>query len=293
MSAPKVAQNVRQGLSRTESTLLSSLSGKRRKIFNLKDIMTELGCSYVYAKEIAKSLLAKKWIIGLRRGIYLIVPLSAGVESKYTEHEFVIGSYIVSPYYIAYWSALNFYNMTEQTPFTVFLATTKRPKSNRTRIVLDTQYKLVTLSKKKFFGFSSVAIGSDMVNISDREKTIADALDHPEYCGGMEEVAKCLWNATRDSISIEKVVNYAQKMDNSTIIKRLGYLLDVLEIRYNSNNDEDNNTNIVYSKMKDAISSGMSIFDPTRSQRKGAYNTKWNLIINISKDSLTRWREEY
>ena len=189
MSAPKYTQNIRQGLSRSESLLLSSLSGKGKKIFALSDIQKELGCSYAYAKDTAKRLVRKKWIIALRRGAYLIVPLSAGAESKYTEHEFVIGSNLVSPYYIAYWSALNFYNFTEQTPFTVFVATTKRAKS---RTILDVNYRFITLDKKKFFGFSSLSLGSDKVNVSDREKTIADALDHTEYCGGISAVAKCL-----------------------------------------------------------------------------------------------------
>lgn len=279
MSASKMTQNVRQGLSRKESLLLSSLSEKGKKIFALRDVVDELSCSYAYAKNLAKTLARKKWITNLSRGTYLIVPLSAGVEAKYTEHEFVIGSHLVSPYYIAYWSALNFYNFTEQTPFTVFMATTKRAKS---RTILDVKYSFITLNKKKFFGFSSTAVGPDRVNVSDKEKTIADALDHPEYCGGMTEITKCLWNA-KDSISYEKILSYAVRMGNLTIIKRLGYLLELLNIVMK----ED-----VVVRMKESISPGMSILDPTM-PHSGRYNTRWNLLVNVSKDSLVRWKEEY
>lgn len=279
MAASKITQNVRQGLSRNESLLLSSLSEKGKKIFALRDVVDDLGCSYAYAKDLAKTLTRKKWIINLRRGTYLIVPLSAGVEAKYTEHEFVIGSHLVSPYYIAYWSALNFYNFTEQTPFTVFIATTKRAKS---RMILDVKYSFITLNKKKFFGFSSTAVGPDRVNISDKEKTLADALDHPEYCGGMAEVAKCFWNA-KDSVSYEKIVSYAERMGNSTIIKRLGYLSETLNVSLKEE---------AVVRMKESISPGMSILDPTM-QRRGRYNTRWNLLVNVSKDSLVRWKGEY
>jgi predicted transcriptional regulator of viral defense system len=281
MTAPKLAETIRQGLSKRESLLLTTLAGRGKKTFTLQDIVAELGSSHSSAKELAKSLARKKWIIKIRRGIYLIVPLSAGTDSKYTEHEFLIASRLISPYYIGYWSALNFYNMTEQTPLTVFVATTKRPEGRRSRIILDTNYRFITVNKKKFFGFSPVSIGTDTVNISDREKAIADALDHPEYCGGIAEVAKCLWN-TRESISIQKIVNYARKMGNMTIIKRLGFLLDALDIK----------TEEVYPRMRNMISSGMSILDPTVRQR-GSYNTKWKLIVNVSVESLTRWREEY
>jgi len=279
MITPNLTQNVRQGLSRNESLLLSSLAGKGKKIFTLKEVVAELGCSYTYAKDLAKTLARKKWIINLRRGAYLIVPLSAGVDASYTEHEFVIGSYLVSPYYIAYWSALNFYNFTEQTPFTVFIATTKRAKS---RTILDIKYNFITLNRKKFFGFSNIAVGSDSVNISDKEKTLADALDHPEYCGGITEVTKCLWNA-RDSVSLEKVVSYAEKMGNMTVIKRLGYLSEVLTLELNEG---------MVARMKESISSGMSVLDPAM-PHKGSYNTRWNLLVNISEDLLESWRGEY
>lgn len=281
MTASKTTQNVRQGLSKNESLLLSSLSGDGKKIFTLDDIRKVLSCSYAYAKDTAKRLARKKWTVGLRRGTYLIVPLSAGANPRYTEHEFVIGAHLVSPYYIAYWSALNFYNFTEQTPFTVFIATTKRAESKK---ILDVEYKFVTLKEKKFFGFSAAAIGgSDRINISDREKTIADALDHPEYCGGITEVAKCLWNA-KDSISIDKVAEYGLKMGNATIIKRLGFLVESLDLK----SDKEKMTE----KFMANISSGMSALDPTM-PRKGRYNTRWNLLVNVSKESLSSWREEY
>lgn len=278
MNIPNATQNVRQGLSRNESLVLSSLSEKGKKIFGLKDIVKELDCSYAYAKDMAKNLVRKKWILSLVRGVYLIVPLEAGVKSVYTEHEFIIGSHLVSPYYIAYWSALNFHNLTEQTPFTTFIATIKRAKG---REVLGLKYKFVTLNNRKFFGFTQVSIGSNQVNVSDLEKTVADALDHPEYCGGVEEVAKCLWNG-RDRVSFEKVVMYAKRMNNLTVIKRAGFLLEALGIAQPD----------LVAKMKKMISCGMSVLDPTM-PKHGYYNTKWNLLVNVKKESLTRWKEEY
>ena len=45
----------------------------------------------------------------------MIIPLGAE-KGKYTLNEFIIGSLLVTPYSVAYWSALNFYGMTEQIP---------------------------------------------------------------------------------------------------------------------------------------------------------------------------------
>ncbi len=272
-------ETVRAGLSRNESLLLSSLSEKGKTIFRIGDIATELKCSYKYAKVLANNLAKKKWIVVLRRGLYLIVPLSAGVKSHYTEHEFVIASHLVSPYYIAYWSALNFYGFTEQTPLTVFVATTKRAKS---REVLNTKYNFVTLSKRKFFGFEPTQIGTYRINISDREKTLVDALDHSEYCGGILETAKSLWNA-REKVSMKKIVKYAETAGNTAIIKRLGYLMENLNLNADSQ---------ILSEMREMISPGMSALDPT-SAKRGTYNTRWNLLLNVSKETLEELRRSF
>jgi predicted transcriptional regulator of viral defense system len=276
MADASYTENVRAGLTRNESLLLSSLSEKGKTIFRIEDVVNELMCSYKYAKVLANNLTKKKWVINLRRGVYLIVPLSAGVSAHYTEHEFVIASRLVSPYYIAYWSALNFHGFTEQTPFTVFVATTKRTKN---REVLNTKYNFVTLSKRKFFGFEPTAVSTYKIDISDREKTLADALDHPEYCGGISEAAKSLWNA-KEKVSMEKIVSYAERMRNTAIVKRLGYLLESLNINVDSE---------ILSKMRGMISPGMSALDPT-CPRKGKYNTRWNLLLNISKETLEELR---
>jgi len=279
MADASYTENVRAGLTRNESLLLSSLSEKGKTIFRIEDVVNELMCSYKYAKVLANNLTKKKWVIVLRRGVYLIVPLSAGVRSHYTEHEFVIASHLASPYYIAYWSALNFHGFTEQTPFTVFVATTKRTKN---REVLNTKYNFVTLSKRKFFGFEPTAVSTYKINISDREKTLADALDHPEYCGGIPEAAKSLWNA-KEKVSMEKIVSYAERMRNTAIVKRLGYLLESLNINVDSE---------ILSKMRGMISPGMSALDPT-CPRKGTYNTRWNLLLNISKETLEELRRNF
>jgi predicted transcriptional regulator of viral defense system len=265
-------ENVRAGLTKNESLLLSSLSEKGKTIFRIDDIISELGCSYGYAKVLANNLRKKKWTIILRRGVYLISPLSAGVKSHYTEHEFTVASSLVTPYYIAYWSALNFHVFTEQTPFTVFVVTTRRAKNVE---VLGIRYNFVTLSKRKFFGFVQTAVDTHRINISDREKTLADSLDHPEYCGGIVEVAKCLWNA-KNKVLIEKIVSDAEKMGNTAIIKRLGYLLESLNI----NVDEK-----IMSRMREVISPGMSPLDPAM-PKKGTYNTRWNLLLNVSEENF-------
>ena len=245
-----------------------------RSVVGYEDVSNAVHTSYQNARKIVERLSRKKWLIQIARGRYLISPLSAGVESEYTEHEFVIASSLAAgrPYYIAYWTALNHYGYTEQTPLTVFVATTSRISNAD---VHGVSYKFVTISKTKFLGTRGHLIGSKKVTISDRNKTIADALDHPEHCGGIEEVAKCLWNA-RGDVSFEKVVDYAKRMQNSTAIKRLGYLADVLGMDVPSS---------LYDQMRGLIGSGLSLLDP-HSMKSKKSNPRWRLFVNASTDAI-------
>ena len=63
----------------------------------------------------------------IERGKYLVVPLTAR-SGLYTLNEFVVGSELVEPYAIGYWSALSYHGLTEQLPGSVFIQTTSRKK---------------------------------------------------------------------------------------------------------------------------------------------------------------------
>jgi predicted transcriptional regulator of viral defense system len=56
-------ENVRAGLTRKESLLLSALSEKGKTIFKIEDAVAELNCSYEYAKVLVNNLTKKKWVI--------------------------------------------------------------------------------------------------------------------------------------------------------------------------------------------------------------------------------------
>ena len=264
--------NVRHPLSKNESTLLASLAERGRNIFTLEDVTSTLDIPYENAKVIVNRLAKKKWLIRLARGKYIIVPLEAGVNSQHTEHGFVIASQLVEPYYIGYWSALNYHGLSEQVPPAIFVVSSKRRKD---RTILDTRFRFITVKKSKIFGLIEANISNSKVKISDAEKTMADCLDHPEYCGGLEEVAKALFFDHRE-LDVKKIIKNAEKMGNKTIMKRLGYLLDLFKHREYEHLFKD----VVLSK-------GYPKLDP-KLPKKGTYNDRWKLLINAD-ISPERW----
>jgi len=55
--------------------------------------------------------------------------------------------------YISYWSALNYHDLTEQVPTTVFSATTEKVPE---REIHGVGYKFVTVTRDKFFGYEKL-----------------------------------------------------------------------------------------------------------------------------------------
>lgn len=254
----------REGLGKKESFLISSLARKNRSVFTVDDAKAIAGDS---AKKAISNLVRKKWILTLKRGLYAIVPLDIGVKGadSFAMHNFVVGSKLVEPYYIGFWSALNHYGFSDQIPTTTFIATTKARKGIE---VLHTEYLFVQVSKRKFFGTAEMEIDGEMVRISDKNKTIADCLDHPEYCGGIDEIARSIYFSGKE-IDFRKVKACALKMGNLTILKRLGYILEASGLL--------NKHQAVFRRMR--LSKGYSLLDPL-SPKSGHYNDKWGLLVN-------------
>lgn len=253
-----------RSLSNSESYLLLALAEKDKKIFSISDVKSIIPKR---AKKITHNLMKKKWILPLKKGLYAIVPLDIGVKGadSFIVHEFIIASFLAEPYYIGFWSALNYHGMIDQIPRTTFVATTKAKKPVNAQ---SQEFYFVTLSSAKFFGYESIEISDKKVNISNINKTICDCLDHPQHSGGIEEVARSIYFSHK-LLSFEKILEYAFEMENLTIIKRLGYIFEKTGLldKYQK----------IFSRIK--LSKGFSKFS-ILAPKKGHYNSKWRLLIN-------------
>ncbi len=259
----------RAGLGKKSSRLLSELAENNKTIFTVDDTVKILKEKKSSVTKLLHDLTRNKWLFRISRGKYLILPLEAGVKPEFTEHEFIIASQLINPYYISYWSALNYYGFTEQVSKTVFVATTKRKREMN---LLGLKIKFVTIKENKFFGFKKILVNNRPVNIAEREKVIIDCLDLPRNCGGITEVIKAI-DSAREELDFKKLEDFAKKMKNYAIINRLGYILELLNIK----------TNLTSSKHY--------VFLDPLIKKKLSYNAKWKIIENISKTDLLSWRE--
>jgi len=269
-----------RALGDAEARLLLTLASQGKQVFTTADAQVAVGGSRHYVNKMLARLSDKRWVLRLRRGLYLLLPFEAGVEGTYTVHPFRIVPHLATPYAVAYWTALHYYGYTEQVPGVVFVATTaKRVSATLTIEELGLTYRFVTLAPYKFFGHHRSWIEGQAITITDRAKTVVDCLDHPEYCGGIVEAAKGLHESlARGDVSPPLLTEYAERMQNRAIFKRLGYLTELLGLPVG---DE-------IERWQAALSAGYSRLDPLAGDH-GPYDSRWQLRLNRTPADLTDW----
>ncbi|RNJ22631.1 type IV toxin-antitoxin system AbiEi family antitoxin domain-containing protein [Halosegnis longus] len=271
MGTIEQSQNIRQGLSTRESRLLARLAGAGHQIISVDDIETTLEVPPNTAREIASRLTEKGWLDRLFPGTYLIVPLTAGEEAVYTTHEYLIAAHVAEPMYIGYYSALSHHGLTEQVPRTVYVVTPTRAQS---REIHGVPYRVTTVTERKFFGFEPTSIEGTTVQVSNLEKTLVDCADHPEFCGGLRELATAMRTADERGCDWDTVGDYLERLDNGAATKRIVYLADQLGIDLPAREE-----------LVASFTSGYSPLDPTRPDT-GSTDSTYRLRINVEPATL-------
>jgi len=266
-----VTQNIFLGPK--ELKLILTLESEGKKIFTFGDAKEILKTTDTSVRNVVYRLKKKNRITEIEKGKYVLSPAKSGLEGLWVEHPFLIVPNLIDEYYIGFWSAMNYWGMTEQIPRTVFVATKKRKRCIEYG---NQEFKFVILSKRKFFGFVREKIENFEFNISSREKTIVDCLAHLEYCGGISEVAKAIRNI-QSELNWSELLRIVNKLRISAVDRRLGYLLDTIGIQKG-----------ITQKLSEKGFVGFRWLDPSSEKKILKYSKKWGLKVNLGEEELVR-----
>jgi predicted transcriptional regulator of viral defense system len=256
------------------SRLISTLYEENKAIFRISDAQRILGKRYNETTDLLSELVKRKVITRLKAGKFLIIPQQLGKAEQYLGNWFVAGREVANSekYYIAFYSAMHYWGMLTQPLLKIFVATPKRqivPYEMRGKLVL------VFINEKSIWGIRDEWITSnERVRISDIEKTIIDTLTHPEYCGGITEVAKGIW-LLKEKIEYKKLQNYIRKQNKNVVAKRLGYILEIFDI----------NQPELLGHLREYVKDRYDKFDPNLSENRINKN-KWRLIDNVGREQI-------
>lgn len=138
-------------------------------------------------------------------------------RGKYTvfDDPMIFSSHIIVPSYISFWTAIRLYNLTEQLPSDIMIATT-RPKKG----IIFQGARIRFFKTKHLWGYSKQRHGSFDIFVADREKCVIDCMlikNTP-----FDEVAKAI---RQKEVDKRKLAEYALKTGSKALMKRLGFML--------------------------------------------------------------------
>jgi predicted transcriptional regulator of viral defense system len=261
-------------LGKVSSYLITRLYEDNRPIFTISDAQKILKREYNQTTDLLSEMVKRKVISRLKFGKFLIIPQEVGDVERYLGNLYIAaGEAVNSPeYYIGFYSAMNYWGMLTQPLLKIFVATSKRqvvPANLKENLVF------IFINKKYIWGINNEWVTQTRtVRISDLEKTILDGLLHPNYCGGITEIAKGIWIA-RNKIDYNKLGEYINRYDKNVIAKRLGYILDIFEI----------DVPFLLKSLRIYVKDRYDIFDPTIPPARINKNN-WRLIDNIGKTQM-------
>jgi predicted transcriptional regulator of viral defense system len=264
-----VLRNITQ-LGPKEAEFLSRMAAFERGIFTSAKAAEYWG-DRDYSKAVLYKLTKKGWIARIKRGTYLVIPLDAGPERRWSEQAVVVAQHLVHPAAVAYWSALHHWRLTEQVPRVMFVQTPKR-RSRRDVEALGMHFRLVTIAQAKFFGLMTQDMGGRPVTVTDREKTLIDAADRPELSGGIVQLAEALRQGASD-IDWPRLDAHLARFGVGTIYKRLGYLVEILDIGMPHVEER-------LASWQSRLTAGISPLEPG-SKNGGPTVTRWRIRVNV------------
>jgi predicted transcriptional regulator of viral defense system len=206
--------------------------------------------------------------------LYYVIPYEQDAETFMPDWH-LLAEYLVqnAKYYIGYYSALQIHNLITQPSLKEQIVVSRQIRPSTIKIK-DVPFQFIYHNEKHFFGTKKIWIDNfNKVICSDLEKTIIDCLFKPDYAGGIVEIARAVY-VSREKIRFDVLFEYVIRFNSQAVIKRLGFLLDVLEI----------DTTITKELQK--LKTNSVVLLDTELPKTGKIKTKWSIQQNIETETI-------
>jgi len=254
-------------LTSKESEFLSKLAEKDLSVFTFEQAQA-LWTPPERTRDALYRLAQKGWLRRLERGVYLLIPLEAGPGRAWTENGIIVAQYLVDPAAVAYWSALHYWNMTEQIPWVIFVQTTRRKQPAE---IAGMKFQFITVIKDHFFGVARERFAGKTVLVTDREKTLIDCAARPDLSGGILQLAQA-FKSSYSQIKWDNLDQYLKQWGGGAVVKRLGYLVEALKLP-----GQEERLKV----WQGLLTQGISPLEPGAGGR-GAICVRWRIRVNVS-----------
>jgi len=255
------------GIEKKGRERLIGLLRKAGPTISVREASAILGLPLVQTAQLMARWANGGWLIRVRRGLYAPVPLQARRPEDVLTDPWIVAARVFTPGYIGGWSAAENWGLTEQIFRTVVVMTTQ-PRGPRKQRIQSTEFWIKKITEQQRFGTKTVWREGAQIYLSDPAKTVIDMLDDPAVGGGVRTVEDILKSYFASSEKdLDRLLDYASRMKNGAVDKRLGYLLEC------TGAVEDQ----VLSKIRARLTQGNAKLDPALPAAR--LLTRWRLWV--------------
>lgn len=262
-------------ISTQSNKLLSNFNERNIKCFDYSLAYKALPDSKASAvRELLSDMTKRGLLMRLKEGVYYIIPYEQNAETFMPDWH-LVAEHLVNDakHYIGYYSALQIHSLITQPSLKEQIVVSKQIRPSEIRIK-EVPFQFIYHNEKHFFGSKKIWIDSfNKVMCSDLEKTFIDCLFKPDYAGGIVEVASAIYTS-KDKIKYDTLLEYAKKFDSQAVIKRLGFVLETLEI----------NTKIIQELQKMRTASYVVL--DTELPKTGKRISRWSIQLNLETETI-------
>jgi predicted transcriptional regulator of viral defense system len=266
----------RKTISPLSASVLKHFSDLSQPGFTFQEVSAFLKKSSIEAvKKLMRDMVKRGVLIRLKDGVYWIVPYEQDTQ-RYFPSPHLVAPYVVGDagFYIGYYSALEVHSLITQPSFKEQIVVNRQIKPAIIKIKQQ-KFQFIYHNEKHFFGTTDIWVDSfNKARCSDLEKTFIDCLYKPDYAGGITEIAKGLYKS-KGKIDFEKLLSYSKQFGAQSVIKRLGFLLELLEI-----------DNPIIERLHSMKTQSYILLEPSY-EKKGTLIPKWSISQNLETNDIT------
>lgn len=168
------------------------------------------------------------WLRRVGRGAYVAASIDTMGSDRVLDDPWVLVPALFAPAYIGGRTAAEHWDLTEQIFKDILVMTVQAVRQKRQNRH-GALFSLKHIDERKLFGTKIVWRHQTRVPVSDVHRTVIDMMDDPAVGGGIQHVADCLSAyLRRDDCDDEKLIEYAARLGNGAVFKRLGFLAERL-----------------------------------------------------------------
>lgn len=260
----------------TVANYIKQLLSYEEYSFSLGELIENIHKSETSIKSELSRLIAKKEIVNLRKGFYLIITPRYSSAQKlpiqlYCEKLF---KYLDRNYYVALFSAAKFHGASHQQIQRDYLIIEKPKLNDISKISIDIRF--FTTSNWSHKNIQLKKSDAGIYKISSPALTIADLIHHQTKLGGINRMLATIEELIEELTNAD-IVKLLSWYPNKSVLQRFGFLLE----KHGMHEDYQD---LMFNSLKQNNFFPV-LLSPNSKEKPGAVDNKWKVDVNVKLES--------